>query len=108
MFEKIKTFYKKNSQQIYSGIGVLAIVILVIFAVLQGLNFISNLRGFQFDPFLIFSIIAIGYYFGTTIDNQNKILERQQIILEKILDSQNKPETQAPVTTTPKTPRKRK
>jgi len=108
MLEKIKTFYQKNSQQIYSGIGILAILLLVLFAVLQGANFVSNLRGFQFDPFLIFAIVALAYYFSRAIDNQNRIMESQQIILEKILDSQKQSQNQTTTALVSKPARKRK
>lgn len=85
MFTRIKDFFKNNSAKILSTIGVLTVIALVVIAIYQSINYISGLRGFNFDPFLLIGIIIFVYYFNGILRNQNQILAKQQALLEKLL-----------------------
>lgn len=85
MFKTISDFIKNNSAKILSVIGVVTVIGLVVTGIYQGINYISSLRGFNFDPFLLIGIIIFVYYFNGILRNQNQILSKQQALLEKIL-----------------------
>ena len=85
MFKTISDFLKNNSAKILSVIGVVTVIGLVVTGIYQGINFISTLRGFNFDPFLLIGIIIFVYYFNGILRNQNQILSKQQALLEKLL-----------------------
>lgn len=85
MFTRISTFIKENQAKILSTIGVLTVIALVVIAIYQSINYISGLRGFNFDPFLLIGIIIFVYYFNGILRNQNQILAKQQALLEKLL-----------------------
>jgi|GEM_PF-4409087 len=85
MFTRIKEFFQNNSARILSTIGVLTVIVLVVTAIYQSINFISGLRGFNFDPFLLIGIIVFVYYFNGILRNQNQILAKQQQLLEKLV-----------------------
>jgi hypothetical protein len=89
MLTRISDFFKNNSAKILSTVGVLTVIGLVVAGIYQGINYISSLRGFNFDPFLLIGIIIFVLYFNGILQNQNLILSKQQALLEKLLDTKS-------------------
>jgi len=85
MFSRISSYLKQNSTKILSVICILAVLGLIGYTIYQSLNYISGLRGFNFDPFLLIGIVLFSSYFQAILKNQNQILSKQQILLEKLL-----------------------
>jgi hypothetical protein len=90
MLNKLKDFWSTNRQEVLSIIGVISILGILAYLTWQILRLISGFPGFQFDPFVLIAVIYLGTTFTRTLNQQTKILEKQEKILEILSKSEVK------------------
>lgn len=102
MLERIQTFIKQNSQEIFAIVGILSLSIAGLVAIFQFLRFLSSLPGFRFDPLLALLIVIIvvqlrGYY-----KEHRNTLKAQTYLLQSLATRLEESKSQPSQKTTPK------
>jgi len=85
IYKKIKAFFSKNYGYIFSIIGQLFILGIIVYLLYSITNYITNLKGFTFDPVLILAIVIVTYFYIQSQRKSQKIAVEQNNILNNLL-----------------------
>jgi hypothetical protein len=73
---KILDYLNKNTENIIQTLGEITVGAILLFVCYGLLRLANLLPGFAFDPLVVGTIIAAGYYLGKKIDRTNFLLEQ--------------------------------
>lgn len=90
MFENIIKYVQKNKERLLIVIGEVAIIVSVVYLVSEFLDYLTDQDWFRFDPFLAIVVIYLGWRFSRSLNYQNKIIEQQAKILEKVVEKEKR------------------
>lgn len=77
-------YIRENKNVIYIALGQTFLVLVSLSVLYYIINYVTNLPGFQFDPFLIILVAIIGWQFWRISEKQNLIIERQNNLIEQL------------------------